>query len=88
MELIELTPEFCFEIITQNHNKYFKIQELVDEILIQEYGIEFYFIRYYNKVSLAKLKLQITRKLSPILQKLRESGKIEKYNKKFWRIKN
>ncbi len=88
MELIELTPEFCFEIITQNHNKYFKIQELVDEILIQEYGIEFYFIRYYNNVSLAKLKLQLIRKLSPILQKLRESGKIEKYNKKFWRIKN
>ncbi len=60
----------------------------MDEILIQEYKISFYFIRYYNDISLAKLKHQLTKKLSPILQKLRESGKIEKYNNKLWKIKN
>ena len=88
MEIIELTPEICFEIITQNHNKYFKSKEVVDEIIVQEYGIPYMDLKYNNDVSLTKLKHQINRKLSLVLHDLKENGKIVKYSKKFWIIKN
>jgi len=87
MELIDITVDFCFEIITQNHNRYFKSKEIVEEIIVRKYNIPFVNIKYNNDVSLVKLKHQICRKLIPILCNLREDGRIEKYNRKFWKIK-
>lgn len=87
IELKELTVELCFSIIKENHNKYFKTKELAEEILVNEYNIPFLDLKYNDNINLSVLRGQMSKKLIPILLKLKEKGFIEKHSKKFWKIK-
>lgn len=86
IETIELTAELCFKIIRQNHNKYFKAKELVEEIIVSKYDVSLSDLWYDNNTDFIELKSQITKKLISILHDLKESGLIEKYSRRFWKI--
>jgi len=82
----ELSMEFCLEIIGKNHKKYFKIQELAEEVIMY-YNPNVSFRDFSHDDKFRRLKKQLIHYLIPILCNLQEMGIIEKYSNKFWKLK-
>jgi len=79
----------CFELIVENHNTYFKAKSVVEEIIAKQYEVELkYVLDCLKRLDdpYREDRKHIRARLLRVLCKLKELGKIEKYNKKFWRI--
>lgn len=81
--------ELVKKLIETNYNRYFKCADVVDDVIAHQNGVSVKYLMDCRKCHhdpYDKFRRGMTVRVAKVLAKLRDSGVIERYNSRSWRI--